>query len=918
MLASLRQMFLPPAIPPDSIAIVFYPSLEVYATREKCMEIGPSDGNETGYQKMYKTVPDAKVVYIFSTLYGSKYMDRNISGLKEVGYAIIKVVNSMSWFYTEMLYRLKIDVPIGECIAFVMQHPNNLLPESYEIFEKTAEGYKRIGNHNSCDGLYFRYCPTLKNIFILTNWNVEGKISIEIKYNHQEVYFADTNPNWLKCIWDEYDGKVQNFIPSLLELKIEFKYGNNFRVETVDYSQLPFEKTFELDIEDACKLEVNYFLNSAFRQLLKPDYLFPIGKNRVLKIVLKVGLEFYPDLDVTVASEKNTVEGAVYAIDYNHKSKLFTGTLITAVQTGIVVIENSDDISEVFKQLDAKKGATKLRGVFVDYPGHIKFPLETHRAIVNALPSPKTKVCIGRVHTEWAMHLKNSGAKLQAGEYLVIADAEREYPECLDYQRIHTGPKDVCFLKTKEGFKIVEEFEHFLPASKFTTVVYIVEKKTHNFEAPFFSTKKTLFSKKSKLPKNIGHLFAWEYFNGKNFDEYMVEPYRGVSFVATIGNNHYDIHRCHDSHYGSSECYITCAVDKLSDPDLKFTVDIEFVGYSEKCTVLEIPTPKSDYVLLHIYVDEHLIPTVTVTESNMPLLPEGLATSDKSVLKEIKSVLENQDFVSYSNLSPMNASNVEKAELTDNQEDNELKKVSKGLSETTDSPDISVVEAILAESTADIEAVATSEETILHCISPIPDVSNVTPHTVLLTFTHCNRVLIDAGPDYTGDDEFPAYLRLRHKNERYEFVVGQKAKAALITHRESVIYDVSGLLAANLNPKRENAAWNFKTSRGDDGGLLVHLNTKDKASPVVVFGHIVRAVLQHVNEHLPTKLERVRICLPSEAVISEKDLFVISYCLPLNRSCLLHTKKSSCTKRLRFRNTTRRVDLCLRVAYSFH
>uniref|UniRef100_A0A7E4USY4 Peptidase_C25 domain-containing protein n=1 Tax=Panagrellus redivivus TaxID=6233 RepID=A0A7E4USY4_PANRE len=814
--------------------MLVHPSAGLIATRDKLTVVRGSDLNEIS-ENMYKTAPDVKVVYFFTMSRNYEEYNETITALKSHGFKNVTLVNSASWFYTEQLNRSSVKCNVGECVAFFPLCSATDMPAGFTIYKKTADGYDIVGTGETAKVTHFSKCTELKNIvaFMITHdFSEFEKAIVKDSYPCQTVNFiGNKGRKWLKCIWDEYDGNVQNFLPAVFTLNVRFKFGNNWHIEKIEHFNLPFKKEFELDIDDACKLDivVNYDKETSTDDL-KP-YYFDSGKSRILKINLKVGFEFIPEIDVTVASEKDTVEGVVYSvdftIDYINETKYFTGTLITAGGAGVVV-ERSNDISDVFKQLEAKKGSAKLRGVFVDYPGHDSLPLDTHRAVVAALPSPKTKVCVGRTHSEWAIHLRNSSIKLKVGEYVVIAN-------WIVYDSIYKT--NYYFMKTEDGFQVVDKYCGSQVGVPLETVIVIVKEKDQYWEEMskvYFPNFNVIFSAKSELPENVLHDFAWQYFNGKDFYGFMVRPYRGVSFTTRSGDFKNAMNLSCDFNSGTIEKTIACMLDKCPDSDAFYSQGfyglLEYVGYKEQCTVLRLPMWEIEFIHVKISVDENLIPTVTFTEADSPLFP-------MQTIKR-KSVMKKPDVV-------------------------EKKKVETVPEKFTPhrNPTLNVSDANTSDSPPKLT---------------VPNALNAASSDVTVIFTHYNKVLISAGTDYTGDKEIPGFLRLKYTNGIPEFLVGSKARAGIKKSRHQTIYDVPGLLAANFNPDCENDAWTFHTSRADDGSLLIHLNAKDKTSPVVVFGHILQATLQHISDHLPTKLERVGIRLPSYTSIQKEDLSTIS------------------------------------------
>uniref|UniRef100_A0A7E4ZRA5 DNA helicase n=1 Tax=Panagrellus redivivus TaxID=6233 RepID=A0A7E4ZRA5_PANRE len=861
----------------DRIAL-FIPPFGLIATRDK-LTLVRGDSHGEVIENMYKAAPYVKAVYVFTQTPLYSRISAWMAILLSVGYKNIKLVNATSWFNTELMQRSPVKWVVGECVALLC-----LKTSTFTIYQKTVDGYAQVGDNVSCEVTHFDKCPALKHVIVYAASEVpdSDKAALKNGFPRQTVHFiGNKGRNWLKCIWDEYDGKVENFLPAIFTLILRFKYGNNYHVENVDYSQLPYEKTFELDIEDARNLEPSVEYSDALQADELDIYNFVAGKSRVLKITYEVGFAFIPEIFVTVASEKDTVKGVVYSIDfvknrsYNDdkpdddstsvdNSDYFTGTLVTS-DGAAVVVKRSNDISDVFKQLGAKKGSAKLRGVFVDYPKHIIFPLDAHRAVVNALPSPKTKVCVGRTHSEWAIHLRNSGVKLMLGECVIVTNWITYHGPYKEYFHL---------LNTENGFQTIGKYTGELPDVAYDKVVVIVKRMESGFKdvaESLFPSKKVVFSERSKLPKNVRHDFAWQYFNGMNFYGYLVLPFRGMFFGAISGMHGDKIDTTCSYNCGTYESQIACLLEKIPNDVLfgrlssHFFVSANYVGYKEGANLINIPMPKSTFVHVKARIDDKLIPAVTYTEADSPLFT--VVTCKKSVVKKRKNASKSQN--DEKNL-PTKAT---VAFGSDSSETRSVKSVSDGYPAASDATNAAKVDC-------------PSEFRVSENTQITSDVPNVQLPAVVLTFTENNQVLIMAGTDYTGDKEISAYLRLKYTNGTPEFLVGAKAKETTKKSRKHLIYDIPGLLAANSKRNCENTTWAFETSRADDGSLLIHLNAKDRTSPVVAFGHIVRSVLQHVKNNLPAMLDRVGIRLPSEAAISMEDLSAISSKLGVNLELL--------------------------------
>uniref|UniRef100_A0A7E4USW0 RNA-directed RNA polymerase n=1 Tax=Panagrellus redivivus TaxID=6233 RepID=A0A7E4USW0_PANRE len=869
----------------DKIAILTYPMKGRIATRRKIGAVCETDQQRVTTD-MFKAASDAKAVYFYTDVFNYKVINSAVTALKSAGYSNVKTLNSVSWLCTEALRTSGVVCKVGKCVAVYFEYEKWCFtdPYFYHVYEKTEDGYVVVDDGSWNDRITAR-CANLNNVIIIKNgFSVCDRTRLKNKFHNQKVHFIEhCDISFLKCIWDEFDGSVKEFLPVEFTLKIRFRYGNNVHTENIDYCQLPVEKVFELDIDDAVKLEISTAYNlGPFAPLPNHrNHKWTSGKNRKLKIAIKVGLDFLPNVDVSVASETEAEKGVVYFINYREirNYKKFTGTLVTADGPGDSVY-SQNNVSDLFTKLNEVKGSRKLRGVFIDYPDHINFPMNIHRAIINALPSKSVKTCLGRTHSDLTIHLWHSQVSAHLGETFAVADLDN----FLKWSTPDNYRTEIAtVVKTEFGFKADKRAIGSMSDLPRVNVVLIVEKgqEVSKTTEMYLKTTKVFTSVSSTLPKNALYDYAWQYFTGGNFYGYMVEPYHGIG----ISYNHFDYIRNVDRYFTckdeSIELDDTCLTDNRMfttnpRPDSAFYVTVDYIGYPGNICVLKVNDIKHDYIHFKVNIDEHQLPMVTYTQSDVPTLPISKLsnTSDAGKTESVAEKEASGKESTTSNVSKIPDRKLHKDEVKD------LGKIVKNklqFSKGTVLPSEASPEgkAAISGITNAFKTAYPLEYGVSENVSTEPDVRNALPFIVVLTFTENNQVLISAGSTYTGDTEFPAFLRLKYTNGTPEFLVGATAKATTKKSRKHLIYDVPSLLAANINPHHDKN-WTFDTSRSDDGSLLIHLNAKDRTYPVVVFGHILRAVLQHVNDHLPTKLERVGIRLPGEISISEEDLSKIS------------------------------------------
>uniref|UniRef100_A0A7E4UUW8 DUF2088 domain-containing protein n=1 Tax=Panagrellus redivivus TaxID=6233 RepID=A0A7E4UUW8_PANRE len=145
-----------------------------------------------------------------------------------------------------------------------------------------------------------------------------------------------------------------------------------------------------------------------------------------------------------------------------------------------------------------------------------------------------------------------------------------------------------------------------------------------------------------------------------------------------------------------------------------------------------------------------------------------------------------------------------------------------------------------------------------------------------ITLTSDNRILIQAGPKFTGDAEIPGYFRLEQAAGDPRIQLGVEAKKALKKHPKTVIYDIPGILAAASKPTLVKSSWTFETSRDAADNLLIHLGNDVKTTPVALFGTVIQNVYTYIKANLDGDIESITIHLPEGSSILASDLTKLS------------------------------------------
>uniref|UniRef100_A0A7E4W3C3 FERM domain-containing protein n=1 Tax=Panagrellus redivivus TaxID=6233 RepID=A0A7E4W3C3_PANRE len=500
-----------------------------------------------------------------------------------------------------------------------------------------------------------------------------------------------------------------------------------------------------------------------------------------------------------VIEEKDPVKYAVFSIDWDGNTNLFSGTLITKDKAYNVVSE-CKYVFDVFKGLSKVQKSTTLRGVIANYWNTDEFPVDIHQKVIKALPSPTTKLIVGQIHAYFALHLKNSG----------IQASDREEIFMIDWCKAVCMRPYYLFFKEQNYYNFFAETVYAKHIGFAKPILY-VRTDAEKYNVVYlkkYTLNDYLLSPELQLTAETYNEFIQSISNGTNFYGYLIDDFDDINYQAEWENQNIVIH---------------CGIEKLP---------------FEKTTTLDIGDTEWLKVYAVVRNDKYLIKSYTM-KTKKPrrvfLTVKQLTLFDITAsLFVLESMPADNEIANPLNNIVVNQSNDSPAKPPT-------------LSEVSQSPE---------------EAISSSES------PPSPE--------VIFTFTANNRILVNAGPDYTGDSEFAAYFRMESSKFGPIVTVGEKAKAAYKKHPKTVIYDIPGLLAADSDLSNENLTWSFKTSRAADGTLLIHLGDNACTSPVPLFASVVKSALLHVKEHLTENVKSVGIRLPEASIISEDNLTKIS------------------------------------------
>uniref|UniRef100_A0A7E4V5J7 Glycos_transf_1 domain-containing protein n=1 Tax=Panagrellus redivivus TaxID=6233 RepID=A0A7E4V5J7_PANRE len=138
--------------------------------------------------------------------------------------------------------------------------------------------------------------------------------------------------------------------------------------------------------------------------------------------------------------------------------------------------------------------------------------------------------------------------------------------------------------------------------------------------------------------------------------------------------------------------------------------------------------------------------------------------------------------------------------------------------------------------------------------------SEPVPSTVF-EFTTDNRVLVRS--DAVEGLEYPAYVSFVDG-----VIVGEGAVSLQNQHPDLVVYDIHRMLSTDFDPDHPDPSWAFKTSRGGDGEVTVHMG-QSSTTAIVCFGLIVSAVKKSVESATGHGLTEIGIKLPPGSAVSE-------------------------------------------------
>uniref|UniRef100_A0A7E4W4I6 C2H2-type domain-containing protein n=1 Tax=Panagrellus redivivus TaxID=6233 RepID=A0A7E4W4I6_PANRE len=474
-----------------------------------------------------------------------------------------------------------------------------------------VESLQQISACELAKFVIFQRKPSLALSFLLTMKEKNKEIYYPLK--DERELLADFN-------WNDF---IENPKLHLITQRIQLhlRYGNISHHLEVDYNELPFSKILELNIEDAksLTLSVNY-VNKGFIPVKIREYN-GVRRKRV-KINVTIGIDLLPSYSEVAVTTQPPIEYKVFSIDWDNKTKRFTGIIIT--QDNVFdSVADSENVADVFKALAAaSKPMAKLRGVIANYWNTNEFPVDTHQKVVKALPSSSTKLIVGQIHAYFPLHFQNSGIRVADGKAVILTD----------------WSKDVClqtyYYFNKEINTYIFNCESFAtPTREDTDIVIVTDAKPTDEQKEkaktLYPNMKIHFSRSDRLVRTSNYEYAWHYFNGKNYDGYLVPWFpelsvwlrnNALAFITSntiCACNGYTSNIVINSKEGSSSRDLPAYFAKNHHAYAKYT------GFAKPVLYARFGMNNCNLVDLKTVIGSDLVPTATVTgiESSLQNLP---------------------------------------------------------------------------------------------------------------------------------------------------------------------------------------------------------------------------------------------------------------------------------------------------------
>uniref|UniRef100_A0A7E4W4H4 RNA helicase n=1 Tax=Panagrellus redivivus TaxID=6233 RepID=A0A7E4W4H4_PANRE len=595
-----------------------------YVVRRRTKEKIKKSTNRELAEALYAAAPQEKVCAVYvCCLPTFRTIKSLVEALENAGYTNVKTVNLAALRFGHLAEASHLQLRVNDFVAF-----DTTNEYTFSVYQRMASGYTFLGDKKTIHSGVVVKSKEVKNIIV-----TEGELSNRNRQDYKQhvprkaVWFSEDDEYFgIEDIWRLHDHGETRF-PEPFTMQIRLRFGHVPHYVDVKYEDLPFQTAFELDIEDSNNLDVALKFNDAEFYFYIESITFENDgtKNQKIRVTIDVPETFIPVVKATVTSKTEKPDYCVYSIDFNDDTKQFSATHVTA--DGIdEVVDKSPDITKVITALAAHNPSTTLHGVLINYSEAERFPLDAHRSLIEALPSPLPRVLIGPTHTDFSIHLWNAKVNVERYQLVAITDIATN-------QSSHF-PTFFIFQKTKNGFKPCGHEESIHKDCKVLVVIQNepeVSADNLNWFKQWGPPKmKVIISAISTLPPDIKHKFAWDFFNGYSFHGCTIRAYCGVN-INVRGSDLYSLNIWKDSYGGSfKRCAMLDVNDDLDSNGLSFkdssylklgyfdlnpSILLYFIGFRKPLLLGSLRNPKTQMGLLNICIDKNLLPSYEFVES---------------------------------------------------------------------------------------------------------------------------------------------------------------------------------------------------------------------------------------------------------------------------------------------------------------
>uniref|UniRef100_A0A7E5A0B6 DNA helicase n=1 Tax=Panagrellus redivivus TaxID=6233 RepID=A0A7E5A0B6_PANRE len=557
-------------------------------------------------EALYAAAPQEKVCAVYACC--APYLHRIqyvVEALESAGYTNIKTVNQAALRFGHLTEASHLQLRVNDCVAF-----DTTNDYKYSVYQRKPFGYVFLGDHTTIQSGVVMKSKEVKIIIVTNRRQLSDAQCKDYNFSSRKpVWFSEDDEYFaVGDIWRFQESRDYK-VPVPFVAKIRFTFGNMTHFVEVKYDQLPFQTEFDLDIEDSREVDVDVAFNNNIPYIDAESFTFENDgtKNQKIHVTINVPETFIPVVKATVISETDKPDYCVYSIDYNAETKQFSAWHITVNSIDEVVSECSD-IKTVLELLNAYRPYTTLHGVLINYSEAKSFPFDVHRSVIDALVVGRLtlpRLLIGPTQTDFSIHLWNAKVNVKLNNTVAIFDS--------------ASLKSYFFKKTKNGF------DPRNAPSKCDQIVFITNTPREGDEDDKTLKVQRINSAISTFPKDIKHKFAWDFFNGKDFDGYMIRPYCGVGFDVRTNDLLSSLYTWDNLHNEPIQRHLMLDVDEdlesicpiyQNQGYLKsghFTenpsIYLHYIGFPKPILLGSLQKSKTSMALLNLFIDAYLLPS---------------------------------------------------------------------------------------------------------------------------------------------------------------------------------------------------------------------------------------------------------------------------------------------------------------------